>query len=331
MPKKRPSAAEAKRMRAQLLRERAIPKPVSPAVDAYLSRYRAVDATEVEWEAIGDVVRRFVSDAAFSDMEAVKKHCVATSAYVLWRHREHLSVAADAALTHEAIDQFFLHGMDGGSQRSKNDYRSRLHGLASRVNPGLDALSITVLGYTSVRSGYTTVEEATIRRVALRQRRPNARRKLCAVVGFAGGGGLDPQELSLLWNTDVEDRGESLGILVHVSGTRARQVVIRRGYEEHVRVGLVGLKATSLVLGRTEGRSGAASAAVEGAELFDDCPRIDARLLRTTWLTWLLTEPIPLNVILQASGLKSARTLTDLLATMPPVDPNTLLRDGRAS
>ena len=96
MPKKRPSAAEAKRMRAQLLLERAIPKPVSPAVDAYLSRYRAVDATEVEWEAIGDVVRRFVSDAAFSDMEAVKKHCVATSAYVLWRHREHLSVAADA-------------------------------------------------------------------------------------------------------------------------------------------------------------------------------------------------------------------------------------------
>lgn len=330
MSKKRPSAAEAKRRRAELLAERAEPKALPPSVQAYISQYRAADASDTEWDVVGPVVKMFVIAAAFSGDEAVKKHCAATSAYVLWRHRQHLSLATETAMTHEAIDQFFLHGMNG-SPRSKNDYRSRLHNLASRVNPGLDALSITVLGYTSVRPGYTAVEEATIRRIALRQRRPSARRKLCAVVGFAAGGGLDSQELSLLWDTAVDDRGDASGIVVDVPGARARQVVIRRDYEELVRVGLVGLKSKSLVLGRVEGRSGAASAAIEDAELFDDCPRIDARLLRTTWITWLLTQPIPLNVILQASGLKSARTLTDLLAMMPTVDPSTLLRDGRAS
>jgi len=31
-------------------------------------------------------------------------------------------------------------------------------------------------------------------------------------------------------------------------------------------------------------------------------------------LTWLITQPIPLALVMQVSGLRSGRTLTDLLA-----------------
>jgi hypothetical protein len=76
---------------------------------------------------------------------------------------------------------------------------------------------------------------------------------------------------------------------------------------------------------------GAGSHAVDKAEVFDDCPRIDSRRLRTTWITWLATRRVPLNVLMAASGLTSARTLTDIVASLPPVDPTAVLRDGGQS
>ena len=43
-----------------------------------------------------------------------------------------------------------------------------------------------------------------------------------------------------------------------------------------------------------------------------DVPHIEASRLRTTWIAELMSEAIPVQVILHAAGLKSARTLTDL-------------------
>jgi hypothetical protein len=73
------------------------------------------------------------------------------------------------------------------------------------------------------------------------------------------------------------------------------------------------------------------SSAIDDTEVFEDCPRIEARRLRTTWLTWLVTNRVPLNVILSAAGLTSARSLTDLIAALPPSEPGDLLRNGGAS
>lgn len=40
--------------------------------------------------------------------------------------------------------------------------------------------------------------------------------------------------------------------------------------------------------------------------------------MRATWLADLMTDSIPIAVILQAAGLKSARTLVDLLPHLGP-------------
>lgn len=129
----------------------------------------------------------------------------------------------------------------------------------------------------------------------------------------------------------IDDRGDGGGIWVTIPSDRPRTVIVRRDYEPLVRAGITDLGPGALIIGRTRGRSGSVSSAIEDAEVFEDCPRIEARRLRTTWLTWLVTNRIPLNVILTAAGLTSARTITDLIAALPPSEPGELLRDGGAS
>jgi hypothetical protein len=86
-----------------------------------------------------------------------------------------------------------------------------------------------------------------------------------------------------------------------------------------------------MILGRVVDRRNIVGAIVEKADLFDDAPHIEASRLRSTWLTTLMTERIPINVILDAAGLKSARTLTELVATLPPAhNSHTSLRGRRA-
>jgi hypothetical protein len=331
MTKKRPSAASAKRLRAEHLQAAQQPVEVPEPIRVYLDQYRAAGIEDDIWAIVGPAVRELVAAAGYTGEEAVKKHCGALSNYLAWRHRQHLPVDVEHAMTHEAIDAYYLHGLDTYAPGVRNDYRSRLHSLASRVNPGLTAPTITTAGYVSIRPGYTLAEEAVIIRVALRQRRPLQRRQLCAIVGLCGGAGVDPRERSHMDRSHIDDRGEHGGIWVTIPGDRPRIVVVRREYEPLVRVGIAGLQPNALLIGRTRGRSGSVSSAIDDTEVFEDCPRIEARRLRTTWLTWLVTNRVPLNVILSAAGLTSARSLTDLIAALPPSEPGDLLRNGGAS
>ena len=47
---------------------------------------------------------------------------------------------------------------------------------------------------------------------------------------------------------------------------------------------------------------------------------IDTYRLRSTWLVALMCSPLPLACLLAAAGLRSARTLTDLLPHCPDPD-----------
>lgn len=328
MAKRRPSAAAMKRRVFELTEPTCTPIPLSPAAAHVLDRYRLQGCTHEEWDEIGPILRDLLGRAGFIGEESIKKHCNAAASFLLWRRRQGLSLTITDAMTHEAIDVYFAAIRDRYVPRTINDYRSRLHSLASRANPGITAPSCTTLGSVSVTPGYTATEEAIIRRTAEQQRNPGARRNLCAVVGFCGGAGLTTQELSLTTTAMVEDRGDEHGIVVHIAGPRARTVIVRRDYEHIVRIAIQGRTPGQLLLGRVPGRGGIGSNAVEKSEVFDDCPRIDSRRLRTTWITWLATRAVPLNVLMAASGLTSARTLTDIVASLPRVDATEHLRGG---
>jgi hypothetical protein len=156
-------------------------------------------------------------------------------------------------------------------------------------------------------------------------------RRLCLCVGLGAGAGIDSPDLKLLDTTCAADHGED-GICIQVPGPHAREVWVLRDYEYLVRRGLHGLRAGQPLIGRVKTRRNVAGAIFADAVLLGSLPKLEQSRLRTTWLATLMIRPVPLAVILTAAGLKSTRTLFDLL---PHLDTGAAtgagaLRDGAA-
>lgn len=320
----RRSRAHARRL-AALAREQAATLPVLPDdVAAFLAGYRSTGVDDAAWAVIGPAFLAAMQVCATASVDAVKRQSTAVSAYLKFRYRAGLPVDDDTVWTHAGIDHFSLAGMPTMTAATRNDYRSRLLTACSKINPVFAGPTVPTQGHVSVRPGYSAVEEDAIKRAALRQRNPGARRTLCLMVGLAGGAGITG-ELKELYGRDVTDDPDE-GIIVRVPGKRARVVVVRRDYEELVRVGITGVRPNQLLVGRNPERSNVGGRIVRKAELFDDAPQIDARRLRSTWLTWLITQPVPINVILAAAGLQGARSLVELYALLERPDDDAMLR-----
>ena len=107
--------------------------------------------------------------------------------------------------------------------------------------------------------------------------------------------------------------------------------VVRIEFEDLVRIGIDGLSPDDLVIGTSVSRRNVVGNLVARAEL-GSVDHLDASRLRSTWLTWLLTRPVPLATIMAASGLQSARTLTELLDHLDSNDTDlTIVRTGSGS
>lgn len=322
---KKPSAAAARRLAAAHAQTAQAPPEVPADLARLLDGYVPLDIDGDTWQAIcpshHDILKRsqLRGETSFKRLRGVVAH------YLAYRLANGLTIDAATAMTFRAIDDYYRHGTTGLDAKTKNDYSSRLRALARKVNPGMDAPSRAVsLGHQSVKPPYPPEEEAAITRYALRQRHPATRRQLCIAVGLCGGAGGDSVDLRHARRHHIEVTPD--GIVVNFPGGRPRRVVVRRTYEALVFAGIEGLKPGQLLIGTAVGRRNIVASIVERAELHG-APHIEASRLRTTWLAWLMTRPVPLNVILDAAGLQTARTLCDLLAYLPAGDP-TALRDG---
>lgn len=321
------SRRAAQRRAAEL---RAASEPVLPAELAkILGAYLPDGIDPVEWAAVRDAHAAVMTRSGITGRDSFKKQLKVVALYLIWRHSQGGSLDLADALTFDLIDSWYLAGTNGLSERTRNDYRSRMRNLASRANPSLAAApQIKTLGHRSVRPGYTPAEAAAFRRLALRQSNPATRRNMCVVVGLCQGAGLDSQDLRGLLGRHVIDHGDD-GIEIRVPGNRARITWVRRDHEELVRVGVTGVAADSLVLGRIADRRNIVSSVADKADLFGEVPHLEAARLRATWLSVLMCDRTPIAVILDAAGLKSARTLTELIETLPAPNPEDVCTDLR--
>jgi len=314
----RTSKAAARRLAAQHRAERAAAPALDAALVEILDGYTPERIDAATWAAVRATHRWVMESCSLRGVESFRKRVQELAAYLAWRHEQALALTPGDSMTYDAIDDYCRRGCAHLKAASRATRRSRLRRLAEDANPGLDALRrATPIGHQAIRPGYSPAEEAAIRRVALRQRREKPRRALCAVVGLCAGAGLDSIDLRNLRRRDIDDRGEG-GIVVNVPRPRPRRTVVRRDYEEIVRAGLAGLRPGALIIGGDVPRRNVAGSVVENAEIHGDVPHIEAGRLRATWLSWLMTRPVPLGVILDAAGLRSARTLSDLLSHLPP-------------
>jgi hypothetical protein len=314
---KRISRRAAQRRTAEINAAQNNPAALESALQERLDGYKPAGVGALTWEAVGPTHREVMQRAGITGSDSFIKHLGVVGKYLVYRHSNGESIGIRDAFTSLAIDHYYLHGLDGDSERTRNDYRSRLINVARSVNPGATApIATPTFGHRNVRPGYAPQEMAAIRRTALRQSSTLRRRQLCAIVGLCAGAGLDSTDLRDLRRRNIIDHNGD-GIEISVPGCRARTVWVRRSLEDLLRIGIDGLKPGELIIGQNEDRRNITTGILSRCDLYD-APDLDASRLRSTWLTWLLTRPVPIQVILDAAGLKTARSLTDLIGELPP-------------
>jgi hypothetical protein len=312
---KKPSRRAAQRLAAELSKA---PLPLTGPLQKILDGYVPCKIAEPTWLVISAMHADVMQRSGIAGVQRFRSHVGVVASYLAWRHDQSMSIEIVDAFTADQINRYYLHGLSG-SALTRNDYRSRLNNVAVAVNTSGGApVRIPTLGHRSVQPGYTTAEEHQIRHVASRQRSESTRRQLCVIVGLCGGAGLGPGDLRELRGSDVIDHGGD-GMKVVVGGKNPRTVWVRVEYEEILRLGLLDVAAKQLLVGESKDRRNVTTGVLARAEMYD-CPHIDAGRLRSTWLTWLLTRSVPIKLILDAAGLKSARTITELAGQLPPSD-----------
>jgi hypothetical protein len=334
------AAAPRKTSRAQIRQavklaaaQAASPPPLVEAHAEYLGTYVPLKADPAGREACRIATVAVMERAShLKGLESFKKRCTDVGCLADWATTTGHSLTWFDLMDHALIDEYGRATGDGISARERAERVRRLKALASRVNTGLTAPALPPpIPHRTVQDPYTAAEMAAIERVTTTQPKATVARQLAAIVALSRGAGASPGDLRHVRARHVVDNGDE-GLLVTLGADRPRVVPIRRHYESFMRTGLEGLRPNDLVLGAIEGRRNITSDIVGRADILGtDCPAIDVYRLRTTWLAELMTEAVPLNVLLHAADLKSARSLTDIIAWLPnPALDATVLR-GRES
>jgi hypothetical protein len=319
------SKAQIRRMHAaETERQNTIPN-LSAEVEDVVDRYRPDDM--VGFDLIMPVWREVMCRSGLGLSAITKVRSVAWG-YMAWVHVNGFPLEIHHVMRWTSIDGYVAQ-LDV-SDRTRTDYRSRLRSLAKAVSPSLDAPPSVPYARRHVRGGYSDEELAKIRRLALDQRYPKVRAKLCVLVGLCGGAGAGTIDLRHVHRRHIIDNGPHRAIIVCFEGPRPRQVAVRREFEELIRIGIAGLEPDDWVLGENPNRKNITTTLLTCVENFDmNMPDISADRLRATWLIWLMGRRIPVQVIMQASGLTEAKSLNDLAKTMAPVAIDTIEADLR--
>lgn len=266
-------------------------------------------------------VRPFLRDAIarsnLTGLESIRKHCRHLTALAVFADGQGLPLTVEAVLTTACIDDYIRRGMADQSDDNRAERRRRLLWVARVANPGPSVpAKLSPIGYQAVKAPYTPAERGTILRAARTQPTERVAHQLGAIVALGFGAGADSVDLRHLWVRDITDRAAD-GMTVEFHGPRPRIVPVRRVTEPLLRQAIANRDQGELLIGRDVDRRNTAARIIEDAALYK-VPHIEPSRMRATWLADLMTDPIPVAVILQAAGLKSARTLVDVLPHVAP-------------
>jgi site-specific recombinase XerC len=301
------------RAQAEADAQRQLPPGLAQLIDTYESRL--LPGPHIH--AARPLIRQVALACGLTSEHTVRDyrtHLAGLCAYGVSRGKQ---LTAEQLLTTEFIDEYVRLGMAGEEDRLRARRRSLLLAMARAANPGPTApAKLPAIQHAAVRPPYAPQELAIIVRVCAGQPTDRLVRDLSAVVGLGAGAGLDSMDLRDLRIGNIVDEGEA-GLLVHVPDPRPRTVPVRARAEHLVRRAAKDRDPDELVIGAKRDRRNIAFHILERAVLFE-VPHIEPARLRATWLADLMTDQVPIGVLMQAAGLKSARTLADLLPHLQP-------------
>ena len=231
-----------------------------------------------------------------------------------------------AELLERGLVEAYLAGPVAASPDStRATVRSALRRAVRRLAP---ASAPQVISYQPVQPPYTPFECASLVRLARNQPTATLRRELSAIVALGLGAGLSSAEQRGVTRESVVEGelGSTTALFVKVGGAIPRTVVVRATYEGLLREVLdlhqkAGRKPTDPLYGLSKTRHNVTGPVTQRAKTaLTTGVDVDPARLRSTWLVAAMSAPVPLGALLRASGLRSARTLVDLLAYCPSPD-----------
>ena len=327
MPTQNRATAAAARRRLRELKH-PVPDPArTQEIATALTTYSPQAIDPDTWQRIRPTVAEVLTRSAVTRPESIRKHLTHLSHFYAWATAHGLRPDA-GTLSRANLETYIATGMSGSSPKSRADRRARLRPIADGLHPDQGTPAGPVIARPAVRPPYSASEMAAILRAAQTQPTQVQRRTVGICVGLGAGAGLSPADFRDLRRRHVEDHGPD-GLSVTVPHGAVRTVPVLRRYEHLVRAATEGIGVDDLLLGGAADRKNLTGRAFEDAVLLGDCPRIEQSRLRHTWLADMLAAHVPLQLLLQAAGLRSARTLTDLLPCLPvlPGTATALLRD----
>jgi integrase len=283
---------------------------------------RAVDAAILAYVpsalsvAAGEFARVVVARAEPATPARAKALLYAVSRLAAFGESVGLELSAEALLRAAVIERFIVVGCPPVSPATRRTLRTNLRALRRALEADARPAPPT-LPRERAKAPYGEGEIAGY--LALAQAQPTVARRMraTALVCLGAGAGLVGQELRRLTGQDVIER--SGGLVVAVSGPRARAVPVLARFHEPLRAAAAFAGRGYLIGGDAPARKNLSDALT--AALCGDAglPRLEPGRLRATWLSEC-ARLIGLKAFMQAAGVRCSQRLGDLVAQLPEPD-----------
>jgi len=254
--------------------------------------------------------RRVVAAAAPASPERAKALLFACSRLGAFGCAVGLDLIPEVMLCPSVIERFILAGTKTASGPTRRTLRTNLRHLARRVGPERAPAPLG-LPRERAKAPYSDAEIAAYLGLADAQPTESRRMRAVGLVCLGAGAGLVGADLRAVRGTDIVAR--SGGMVVLVSGRRARVVPVRWWFQERLAV-VANFCGTDLVVGgleptRRNVTTPLIASLAGGAEL----ARLEVSRLRSSWLV-ACAEAIGLKALMSAAGLSCSQRLGDLVS-----------------
>jgi hypothetical protein len=300
------------------------------AITSVVAAYSPAHVSRLAWASSAEAVRA-AALATTDSVPAALKVLAVLAGFAAWIDQEGYSVSVDCLGDPTLIERYVSSLADQVPDSTRATRRAVLRRVARRLDPNPPSAPESI-AYRRVKPPYAVWEIA--RYLSAAEAQPTAARRWSAraVLALGLGCGLDRVDLAWVRGTDVS--AGRAGVKVSVAGgPRPRQIVALNDYADLLRECAQTAGKRLLIGGARLGRHNVSTPALD--RLADDrtIPRLVPARLRSTWLVHHLNLATPLPVLLPAAGLKSSRSLDDLLEYARPIpeqDRERMLR-GAAS
>ena len=293
--------------------------------------YSQVDAAIVETiasyaprsltPAAAGFARAVVERAAPQTPGRAKALLFAASKLAVFAEQAGLELTGEALLSGAVIERFILVGCGSLSPASRRTLRTNLRALA-RATGRYPQPEPVPLARERAKAPYSPTEIEGYLALAAAQSTEARRLRATALVCLGAGAGVIAGECRHVSGSDVVQR--SGGVLVAVSGARARTVPVLGRYHEPLLTAARHAGKRLIIGGRDPERHNVTDRLSAALCTDPGLPRLEAGRLRSTWLV-ACARRIGLGVFMHAAGITCSQRLGDLAAQLPAVSEEQLV------